>query len=342
MYHIYTLLSFVTLLACNEGSGSKESTEVTATTASMAKHRVIFDTDANNELDDQHALAYLLLNGDDFAVRGVTVNATRSGGEVKNHYDEALRVIQLCNLEGKIPLYTGADANFEDIRDSIHLDDFDGHEAVDFIIKEALATKDDSPLILLAVGKLTNVALALMKEPQISSRMKVVWLGSNYPEPGEYNQDSDIPSMNYVLNSYTPFEMVTVRYGKPSGTDAVSLKRTEINERMPGKGPQSSTPVIGRHGQPHSSFGDYSVSLFANYKYDATTRALFDMAAVAIIKEPQWAEVRTHPCPIFKDGAWVERPTNTRTIEIWENFNRDAIIEDLFKTLDSYKLAGTE
>ena len=38
---------------------------------------VIVDTDANNELDDQHALAYVLLNGDTFKVEGVTVNATR-------------------------------------------------------------------------------------------------------------------------------------------------------------------------------------------------------------------------------------------------------------------------
>ena len=30
------------------------------------KLRVILDTDANNELDDQHAMAYLLMNGDYF------------------------------------------------------------------------------------------------------------------------------------------------------------------------------------------------------------------------------------------------------------------------------------
>ena len=38
--------------------------------------RVIFDTDANNELDDQHALAYLLFSGNAFAVEGITVNST--------------------------------------------------------------------------------------------------------------------------------------------------------------------------------------------------------------------------------------------------------------------------
>jgi hypothetical protein len=32
------------------------------------KARVLFDTDANNEVDDQHALAYLLFNGKAFQV----------------------------------------------------------------------------------------------------------------------------------------------------------------------------------------------------------------------------------------------------------------------------------
>ena len=42
------------------------------------RHHVIFDTVADNEVDDQHALAYLLFSGDFFAVEGVTVNATSS------------------------------------------------------------------------------------------------------------------------------------------------------------------------------------------------------------------------------------------------------------------------
>jgi len=87
---------------------------------------------------------------------------------------------------------------------------FDGHEAVDFIIEQAMKERDQK-LVLLPVGKLTNIALALLKEPAIAGRIRIVWLGSNYPEPGEHNQDWDISSMNYVLDVEVPFEMVTVR-----------------------------------------------------------------------------------------------------------------------------------
>lgn len=46
----------------------------------LPKIRVVFDTDTNNELDDQHALAYLLFNQDIFKIEAITINTTSSGG----------------------------------------------------------------------------------------------------------------------------------------------------------------------------------------------------------------------------------------------------------------------
>ncbi len=302
------------------------------------KIRVIFDTDANNELDDQHALAYLLMNGATFDVEGVTVNATINGGDIEGHYTEARRIIELCDLKGHIPLFRGANAGFDAIKDQTDAPDFDGADAVDFILEKADASTP--PLILLAVGKLTNVALALKKDPSLADRIKVVWLGSNYPEPGEYNQDNDTTAMNYVLNTDVPFEMVTVRYDEPSGTDAIRVTQEEINRMMPGKGPRVAPPVMGRHDLAFETFGDYSVNLFEHIDYsgDPPSRALYDMAAVAILKNPSWAAVRSIPAPILRDNAWVDRPQNTRTITLWENFDRDAIMADFYQTMDTYTL----
>lgn len=152
-----------------------------------SKIPVIFDTDANNEVDDQHALAYLLFSGDHFNVEGVTVNATSAPSgyseesDVSDHYEEAKRVMQLCGgFYGKIPLKTGANGSFDEIKNHIGEPGFDGHEAVDFIIEQAMK-KRNQKLVLLPVGKLTNIALALMKEPAIAEKVRIVWLGSNYP-----------------------------------------------------------------------------------------------------------------------------------------------------------------
>jgi inosine-uridine nucleoside N-ribohydrolase len=191
------------------------------------------------------------------------------------------------------------------------------------------------------VGKLTNIALALAKEPSIIPKVRIVWLGSNYPEPGEYNQVNDEPSLNYILETGVAFEIAIVRYGKPSGTDAVRAALPEIRERMPGAGPRVA-PVTGRHGGQFVCFGDYAISLFENIPLHGNppSRALFDMAAVAIVKNPAWAKANVLPAPILEQGRWVDRPDNPRKITIWEDFDRQAIMADFYESMKNYRLAG--
>lgn len=341
---ILPITALFVLSACQPEADSTEveSAEIQPV-ATVEKHDVIFDTDANNEVDDQHALAYLLFNGDHFNVEGVTVNATSDPdgfdieSDVQDHYDEARRVMQLSGeLYGRIPLKLGAQEGFDEIEAQLENPEFDGHEAVDFIIEQALAERDQE-LILLAVGKLTNVALAVAKEPSIIENVRLYWLGANYPDTGEHNKVWDIPAMNYLLESDIPFEVVTVRYGDPSGTDAVKVTQDQILHRMPGKGPRISEPITGRHGGEFDNWGDYSANLFEMYSMygDPPSRALFDMAAVAVVKNPGWAERRVIPAPIYdiQNDEWIDRGDNPREIALWEWFDIYAIMNDFFVTM---------
>ena len=305
-----------------------------ATTAAPDRIRVVFDTDANNELDDQHALAYLLFSGDRFDVEGVTVNRTKGGGGIDDQVAEAVRVVKLSGAYGRVPVLKGADRSFEEIAPHVDASTFDGHEAVRFIIDRARAA-GEARLVLLPVGKLTNVALALKKDPSIASRVRIVWLGSNYPEPGEYNQENDEPALQYLLDSTVDLEIAVVRYGAPSGTAAVRVTPAENRARMAGRGPRVEPPVTGRHGGQFHTFGDYSINLFEHIELDGDppSRALFDMAAVAIVKNPAWAAARRIPAPRLVNGRWVERAGNPRTIVLWENFDREAILADFYRTV---------
>jgi len=302
------------------------------------KIRIILDTDANNELDDQHAIAYMLFNGDVFDVEGITVNRTSGGGGIDKHFEEAERIVRLCGLHPMVKVYKGASGSYKKILPHIAEPEFDGSEAVDFIIDRANAD-DARKLVLMPIGKLTNIALALKKAPSIAKKVRIVWLGTNYPEPGEYNFENDIPALDPILESDVPFEMVMVRYGKPSGTDAVKAKLEDIRRIMPGKGPSISDPVTGRHGGKFSNFGDYSIELFEKFEGSPTERPLFDMAAVAIVKNAAWAERVIIGAPRFTDGKWVDRPENPRKIVIWENFDKEAILGDFYARMDKYVLA---
>lgn len=302
--------------------------------------RVLLDTDANNELDDQHAIAYMLFSGDVFDVEGITVNRTRGGGDVELQAAEAERIVTLAGLRRVFPVIRGANGSFAEIAPHLGERSFDGKDAVDEIIKQARAS-GAQPLVLIPVGKLTNVALALKKDPSIASKVRIVWLGSNYPEPGEYNQENDEGAVQYVLDTNVPFEIALVRYGTPTGTDRVRVTPDEIRQHMPGKGPRVRTPIRGRHGGRFDTFGDYSVNLFDHIELSGNppSRALFDMAAVAIVKNPAWAKARTIPAPRLANGKWVERPDNKRTITIWEHFDRDAIMKDFWATMERPVLA---
>ena len=224
---------------------------------------------------------------------------------------------------------------FKSINNNFHFDNFDGHEAVEFIIKEALKYNSKEKLIFLAVGKLTNVALAIKKEPLIIPNIRIVWLGSNYPEPGEYNLENDIISMNYLLNTNVEFEIVTVRYGELSGTDFVKITKDEVEDNILNLGVKIENPVLGRHGGQFYSFGQYSKSLFENIRYfgNPPSRSLFDMAAVAILKNPSWAKSKIIPSPIMIDGEWVEQEDNIRKIKIWEHFEKESILSDFYNSL---------
>lgn len=342
-YRVSLILIFLILCLPACSLDGKDSNEL------KSKIRIIFDTDANNEVDDQHALAYLLFSGDNFDVVGVTVNATSSldgfltPSHIDEHYDEAKRVMQLCGeLYSKIPLLKGANDSFEEIKEHIDQYEFDGHAAVNFIIDEALKESDEE-LIILAVGKLTNVALALKKEPRIASNIKVVWLGSNYPNTGEHNKVWDIRAMNYILDAEVLFEIVTVRSGESTGTATVRVTKNQILHRMPGKGPRISEPIVGRHGEEFDNWGDYSVNLFENFtdmRGDPPSRPLYDMAAVAVLKNSSWAEAKEIPAPIFINDEWIERPDNPRSIILWENFDIYGIMNDFFLTMNNPVLVG--
>jgi len=292
--------------------------------------RVILDTDANNELDDQHAIAYMLFQPEVFEVEGITVNATPNGGGIDQHVAEAARIMALCDVSpDEVPLVGGVADPYAQLLPRMQ-EPYPGKAAVDFIIQQARAD-DPRPLYLVPIGSLTHVALAIAQAPDIVPRIRVMWLGSNWPEPGEYNLDSDTTAVNPVVDQPgLDLDIATVRYGASSGTAAVAVSVADIRRQMPGLGPVVA-PVGGRHGGSFTHFGDYSVSLFEHIGDD--TRALFDVCALAILKEPGWAEARIVPAPRLRGREWEARPDQTRQITFWEDFDREAILGDFFNVM---------
>lgn len=288
---------------------------------------VIFDTDANNELDDQHALAYLIFNNETFDIKGVTTNRTWSGGMVEEHTKEANRIVKLCHAEGKFPVISGANGYFDSLKHHLNDAQYDGKEAVDFIIKSAYDMPEGEKLLLLPVGKITNIALALEKDPAIIPKVKVVWLGTNWPWPGEYNMENDTTAVNPVIESGVELWICTVR----GGTMEVKSTKTEIRERFTGKGKETE-PVEGRHGGTYTRLGDYLVNLWDNVGQEH--RSLFDMAAVANVKNPEWAVDTLVFEPRLINNEWTTAGGKSDSVIFWRNYNVNAVMDDFWSVME--------
>lgn len=143
--------------------------------------RVIIDTDAKNEGDDDFAILHHLLTPQ-FDVRGICathfeVKTTQRGlppHSMERSYQEVCRLLNAAHIDD-VPVFHGCTAPLASPEDAPDC------EAVEFLIQEALRD-DPAPLYIAAQGAMTNIAAALNRAPEIASRMTVLWNGGGpYP-----------------------------------------------------------------------------------------------------------------------------------------------------------------
>lgn len=311
---------------------------ITAMLLSCTNNRVdiILDSNANAGPDDQFAIAYMLTLRDEVNLLAITTNATVDGGNAEEQATEARRIVRLMGSLGEgIPVIAGASANYEDIVPHINESSYDGCEVVQYIIDSARRHTPSHKLLLMPIGKITNIALALTKAPDIAPNVRVAWLGSNYPNPGGYNLVNDIPAVNAIIESGVDFTIAIEGSSEGMrGTYEVGLKRYEVAERVAGKGMRVE-PVEGRNGGTFTCVGDYLLDLYDKLsdKHDNFYRSLYDVACIATTLHPEWAESCEIPAPIIEGNKWKQRPSNTHTIRLLYNFDDASIIGDFVKHL---------
>lgn len=136
--------------------------------------RIILDTDAYNEIDDQYALAVALLSTDRLKIEGfVAANYDNYHGgptSIDKSYKELKKVLKLAGLKNKYPVFKGSPP----MRYQYEASESEG---VDFIIKKAMESSPDDKLWVMALGSATNLASAYLKEPEIIDRVVFFWHG---------------------------------------------------------------------------------------------------------------------------------------------------------------------
>ena len=159
-----------------------------------AKVRVIVDTDAKNEADDQFAIVHFLLSPS-MDVRAVTAahfeGKARDGESMNRSFQEIKRLLTLMEID-----------DMPALRGQRSPTDSELSDAALFIIDEA-RRDDPRPLYVAVLGAATNLAAALRAAPEIGERITAVWNGGGpYPKGRpEFNVAQDPDAARTLLSS---------------------------------------------------------------------------------------------------------------------------------------------
>lgn len=201
--------------------------------------QTILDTDIGTDVDDSLALA-LILTSPEIDLIGITCVY----GDVELRAKIALKYLKLAGVD-HIPVYIGAKNPLLNL-DKLY---WAGHEgqgilsdddvnlqpqsqfAVDYLVETILDNPNDIHVV--AIGPLTNIAMALQKAPQIAEKIGhltimggVVRGNSDLSLPiAEHNIQCDPDAAHVVLTSNMPITLVPLNITVQTRVDLSSVER---------------------------------------------------------------------------------------------------------------------
>ena len=280
------------------------------------RRRVIIDTDAKNEADDQFAIVHALLSPT-LEVRGLIpahFGTSRSSRSMQESREEIERLLDLMDLAGKV---TVADGAADPIVDDRTPQDSPGARLI--LEESKLATPGD-PLYVAFLGPLTDMASAILLDPDLVQRpVVVIWIGGvgyggveTYPGI-EFNLRNDIPAANLVFDSGITLWQV------PSNVYAqVSVSYAELEEKIGGT----------------SDLADYLIRQMVEWNATYSpepieSRSLGDSPAVSLMLYPRGGNFRVVPAPRFgREGHYL--PGSGHPVRVVESVDVRFLIEDMF------------
>ena len=279
------------------------------------KINLILDTDTYNECDDQFALSYLIKSKNLFNIEAITVApyshtkrdlTVRDGQELS--YNEILKICNWLNFDTNNKVFKGS-------MDYIQNGYDEKNNAVNKIIEIALK---NNKTYILGIGAITNIALAIKKEPKIVNKIEIVWLGGNelgYKDNLEYNFRQDVEAVKIVFESKVKLTILPCK-------EIVSELRIDIN-------------TLKKYLENKSELCNYLIERFYNDGYHGIQkeRVIWDISVIAYMINKKWFETEQISCPNIRKDTSYEVTDNRHNITFVTKLDRNKIYEDLFNKL---------
>ena len=279
------------------------------------KINLILDTDTYNECDDQFALSYLIKSKNVFNIEAITVApyshkarnvSVKDGQELS--YNEILKIRNWLNFETNNRVFKGS-------MDYIQNGYDETNDAVNKIIEIALK---NNKTYILGIGAITNIALAIKKEPKIVKKIEIIWLGGNelsYNDNLEYNFRQDVEAVKIVFESKVKLTILPCK-------NIISELRIDIN-------------TLKKYLENKSELCNYLIKRFYNDGYHGIqeSRVIWDISVIAYMINKKWFKTKQISCPNVRENTSYEVTNNKHNITFVTKLNRNKIYEDLFNKL---------
>lgn len=194
-------------------------------------------------------------------------------------------------------------------------------EAARDLAQRAMQYTEQSPLYVVAIGAITNISSALLINPDIRSRIVLVWLGGHafhWPDNREFNLYQDIAGARIVCGCRVPLVLLPCM-------GVVSELRTteaELTHWLKGKNKLCGylLEIVLKAGEQEGATPAWS-------------RVIWDVAAVSwLIDEKFVLDCLVHsPIPEYDDHYAYD--FNRHLIRYVYHIDRDRIFFDLFSKL---------
>lgn len=278
------------------------------------KINVILDTDIYNECDDQFALAYLLKSQERFNIEAITVapyhhdnNISIIEGNEKS-YNEIIKICKYLNFDTTNKVYKGSE-------DYLQNNYNETTKAVEKIIEIAL--KNEKTYIL-SIGAITNIAIAILKEPKIIDRIEIIWLGGNsllQNKNDEFNFRQDIKAVKTIFESNAKLTII------PCKNVASNLITSiyELEHFLKGK----------------NELCDYLCQRFYNDGVHGIQerRVIWDISVIAYMLNKSWFMSEEISCPRIREDSSYELTNNNHKITMINYIDVNKVYTDLFNKL---------
>ena len=283
---------------------------------------VVFDTDTYNEIDDQYALSYMIKNSERLNVKAIYAapyfndKSTSPKDGMERSYAEILKLLELLGrTDLNDSVFKGSETYLPDEETPV------ASNAAEDLVKRAMKYSAESPLYVVAIGAITNIASAILIDPAIRDRIVVVWLGGhaiNWPNNAEFNLMQDVAAARIIFGCGVPLVQLPCN----GVVSSFAISEPEFKEYFHGK------------NELCTYLAEYSIAEGRRCsKIKTWSRVIWDVTAVAwLLGDDFMSDTLIHsPIPQYDNSlAFSETRHFIRYVY---SINRDKLLEDLVDKL---------